>query len=180
MMPMILPPGCDGEDARALALQVEGEVALPLLQQLMGEAMRHQGVEALEIEQRLDIAAARRIAVVDGGEVGAERAAQLGMVGEHLGKRLGDQACVDIGMIEPLRQAMAHRVLEPVLAQDGRIDEAAERRFLADDVIGFAAQLRPDRIHGSDLGLLGRARFRSHVSLLGPLRSHALISPQSR
>ena len=37
---------------------------------------------------------------------------------------------IDVGMIEPLRQAMAHRVLEPVLAQDGRIDEATERRLV--------------------------------------------------
>ena len=68
----------------ALALQVEGEVAPPLLQELVREAMRDEGVEALEVEQRLDVARARRIAVAHGGEVGAEGAAQLGPGGKHL------------------------------------------------------------------------------------------------
>ena len=92
MMPM---PICgrridvDGKDARALALQVEREVAPALLQQLVGEAMRDEGVEALEVEQRLDVAAAGGIAVVDGREIGAEGPAELGAIGEHLRRRSG-------------------------------------------------------------------------------------------
>ena len=79
----------DGKDARALALQVEREVAPALLQQLVGEAVRDEGVEALEVEQRLDVAAAGGIAIVDGGEIGAEGPAELGAIGEHLREGLG-------------------------------------------------------------------------------------------
>jgi hypothetical protein len=68
----------DGKDARALALQVEREVAAALLQQLVGKAVRDERMEALEVEQGLDVAAAGGIAVVDGGEVGAKGAAELG------------------------------------------------------------------------------------------------------
>ena len=124
--------------------------------------MRDEGVEALEVEQRLDVAAAGGIAVVDGGEIGAEGAAELGVVGQHLREGLGDQPGVDVGVIEPLRQAVAHGILEAVLAQDGGIDEAAERRLAAHDLLGLAAQLRPDRVDGGDVGPLGRARLASH------------------
>ena len=130
--------------------------------------MRDERMEALEVEQRLDVAAAGGIAVVDGGEIGAEGAAELGAIGEHLREGLGDQPGIDVGVIEPLRQAVAHGVLEPVLAQDGRIDEAAERRLVAHGLLGLLAQLRPDRVDGSDVGPLGRARLGCHVSLLRP------------
>ena len=103
----------DGEDARALALQVEREVAPALLQQLVGEAVRDERVEAFEVEQRLDIAAAGGIAIVDGGKVGAERAAELGLVAQHLREGLADQPGIDVGMVEPLRQAMADGLLQP-------------------------------------------------------------------
>ena len=154
-----------GEDARALALQVEREVAPPLLQQLVGEAMGDEGVEALEVEQRLDVARARRIAVAHGGEVGAERAAELRAGGEHLPEGLRDQAGVDVGMVEALRQAVAHGVLEAVLAEDGGVDEAGQRRLGAHRLLGLAPQLRPDGIDRRDVGDLGRLRCTSHAYL---------------
>jgi hypothetical protein len=132
----------------------------------MGEAMRHQGVEALEVEERLDVAAAGGIAVVDGREIGAEGATELGAVGEHLHEGLADEARVHVGVIEPLRQAMAHGILEPVLAQDGRVDEAPERRLVAHGLLGLLAQIGPDRVDGRNVGPLGHARFGCHVPLL--------------
>ena len=142
-----------GEDARALALQVEREVAPALLQQLVGEAMRDERVEALEVEQRLDVARAGGIAVVDGGQVGAERAAELGVIRQHLREGFGDQAGVHIGMVEPLRQAVAHGILEALLAQDGGVDEAAQRRLAR---TASSASRRSSAQIGSTVAILDR------------------------
>src|SRR6185295_20370672 len=100
----------DGKNARALALQVEGEVPPAALQQLVGEPVGDERVEAFEVEQRLDIAAAGGIAIEHGGQVSAKGAPQLGLFAQHLRKGLADQAGIDIGMIEPLRQTMANRL----------------------------------------------------------------------
>jgi hypothetical protein len=158
----------DGKDARALALQVQREIAPPVLEQLVREAIGHQGMKALEVEQRLDIAAAGRIAVVDGGEIGAERRAQLRMVGQYLIEGLADQPGIDVRVVEALRQAMTDRVFQPWLAQDGCVDEPTERRLAARNLLGLFPHRRPDRVNGGDAGTLCHSRFRSHVSLLRP------------
>src|SRR5262245_54252826 len=152
----------DGEAARALALQVEREVTPALLPKLMREAVRDQRVEALEVEQGLDVAAAGRVAVVDGGEIRTKRPTELPTVGQYLAESLGDQAGVHIGMVEPLRQAMADGILKAVLAQDGRVDEPGERRLAAHDLLGLAAHLIPDRVDGGDADSLGPLRCASH------------------
>src|SRR2546423_13371207 len=90
----------DGKNARALALQVECEVAPPALPQLMGEAMRHQSVESLEVEERLDVAAAGGIAVVDGREIGAGGATELGAGGGDPPERLGGEGPGHVGGVE--------------------------------------------------------------------------------
>ena len=65
------------KDARTLALQVEREIAAALLQQLVRKAIRDERVKAFEVEQRLDISAAGRIAIVDGREIGSKRPAEF-------------------------------------------------------------------------------------------------------
>ena len=55
------------------ALQIEGEITLAVAPQPMGQPVRLDGVEALEIQERLDEALAGRVAFVDGGDVGAHR-----------------------------------------------------------------------------------------------------------
>ena len=82
--------------------------------------MRDEGVEAFEVEQRLEVAAAGGVAVEHGGEVGAEDRAELLVAGEHRLERLIDEDGIDVGMVEPLGEAVADRVLETVMAQDGR------------------------------------------------------------
>ena len=59
------------EDLRRPALQVEREIVPALPPQPVGQAVRLDGVEALEVEDRLDIAVAGGVAVVDGRDVGA-------------------------------------------------------------------------------------------------------------
>ena len=130
--------------------------------------MGDEGMEALEVEQWLDVAAAGGIAVVDSSEIGAKGPTELGAIGQHLGEGFGDEPGIDVGVIEPLRQPVAHDILEPLLAQDCRVDEAPECGLVAGDVFRFVAQLRPDRIHCGNTGPLGRARLGRHIALLGP------------
>ena len=60
------------------------------------------GVEALEIEHRLDEAAGRRIAVEGRDDVGAEDFAERGLVVERVAIGLADQLAGHVGMVEPL------------------------------------------------------------------------------
>jgi hypothetical protein len=129
------------------------------------EPVRDQGVETFEIEKRLDIALARRVAVAHRGQIGAERAAQLGVGVEDLAEGLGDQPGIDIGVVEALRQAVAHGILEAVLAEDGGVEEASERRLGAHGLICLAAQLRPEGVDGGESRDLGTLGCTSHVCL---------------
>ena len=66
------------EHRRGTALQVVGEVLAALAPQPVRQPVRLDGVEALEIEHRLDEAVGRRIAVEGRDDVGAECHADRG------------------------------------------------------------------------------------------------------
>src|SRR5690606_25452765 len=85
--------------------------------------------------------------------IGAKRLAQLRLPGEHVLKHLPDQAGIDVGVIEPLREAMADGLLQPLVAQHGGEDEPAEGRLGVHGLLGFAAHLSPDRVDLGDLAL---------------------------
>ena len=86
--------------------------------------MRLDRVEALEIEQRIDVAVRGRIAVDGRHDIGAERIAERRVVLQRVGIGLADQFARHVRMVEPLGDAMHHRLLETVVMQDRRIDEA--------------------------------------------------------
>ena len=71
-------------------------------------------------------------------------------------------------MIEPLRQTVADRILEPVVAQDGRIDEAAERRLRRHRGLSLLADLRPDRVVCADLAVGRGTRPGCHLTTPEP------------
>ena len=114
--------------------------------------MRDERVETFEVEQRLDVSAAGRIAIVDGRQIRAERAAKLRPVLKDLRKGLADQARIDVGMVQPLREAMADGILQPLLAENGRIQEAAEGGLAVRSLLRLAPDFLPDRINGRDVG----------------------------
>ena len=88
----------------------------------------------------------RRIAVEHRDDVGAEHLAELRLVLQRVGIGLPDQFGRDVGMVEPLADPMHHRRLQRVVVQDRGIDEGADLGLAADDVLGLAADLGPDRI----------------------------------
>ena len=111
------------------------------------------GVEALEVEQRIDEARGGRIAVVDGDHVGAERVAEIRLVAQRILIGLADHLARKLRMIEPLGDAMHDRILEPLVMQHRRVDEGRKLRLAADDVFRFLADMRPDRIELAERGL---------------------------
>ena len=58
-------------------------------------------------------------------------------------------------MIEPLGDAMHHRMLEPLVMQHGRVDEGGQFGLAADDVLRLAADALPDRIECGELATCG-------------------------
>src|SRR5262249_60337085 len=59
---------------------------------------------------------------------------------------LTNEVCGDVGMVEPLTDAVCDRSLERVVVQDVLVDESGELWLAACDVLRFAADARPDRI----------------------------------
>ena len=156
----------DRKDAARLALQVIGEILPPLAPELMGEAVRDEGVKALEIEQRFDQPVAGGIALVNGVQVGTERVGDLGRCGQSRLKRLIEQCCINIGMIQPLRQPVRDRVLQPVMVENGREDEAAKRWLARDRGLGLLAHFGPDGVDAVETRPRGHIRGLCHAPKL--------------
>ena len=88
--------------------------------------------------------------------------------GEHRLEGLVDQHGIDIRMVEPLRKAMADRFLEAIVAQDGRVDEASERRLGRHRCLRLLADLRPNRVVCADLALGRGSRPGCHLTTPEP------------
>ena len=119
------------------------------------------GVEALEIKQRLDSARAGGIAVEHRLDIDAHRLGDAGLVGESLGEGLADEFRRKIAMMQPLGDAMGDGLFQPVVVQHRGIDEARQRRLGAHDVFGLRPDGRPERIEARkplahDTGIDGR------------------------
>ncbi len=114
-----------------------------------------QRVETLEVEQGIDEARGCRIAIVDGDEVGAEGVANVGRIAQRLVIGLADQITRQRGMIEPLGDAMHHRILEALMMQHGGIDEGRQFRLAPENVFRLAADAIPDRIERRKLAPCG-------------------------
>jgi hypothetical protein len=117
------------------------------------EAMSLDRVETLEVEQRIDEARSRRIAVIDGHHVGAKDVAEVGLVAQRILVGLADQVTGELGMIEALGDPMDDRILEPLMMQYGRVDEGRKFRLAPDDVFRLLPHMRPDRVELAERGL---------------------------
>ena len=88
-------------------------------------------------------------------------------------------------MIEPLGDAMHDRILQRVVMQDGRIDEGRELGLAPDDLLGLAADARPDRIDLVERSgvstccwaMIGlhTLRHSRELSIFGPAMDHTSI-----
>ncbi|MGY4311762.1 hypothetical protein ACVWW1_001065 [Bradyrhizobium sp. JR3.5] len=103
------------EHCRRAALQVEGKILAALLIEPVRETMGLQRVEALEVEQGIDEARGRGIAIIDGDEIGPEGVADIGLIAQCLAKGLADQVARQRGVIEPLGNAMDHGIFQALM-----------------------------------------------------------------
>ena len=142
------------EHRRRAALQIIGEILAALLIEPVRQPMGLQRVKALEVEQRIDEARGCGIAVVDRDQIGAERIAEIGFVAQRLVIGLADQIARQRRMIEPLGDAMDHRIFQALVMQHGRIDEGGQLGLAADDVLRLAPDAVPDRIERGELRTL--------------------------
>ena len=119
----------------------------PGVPQDVGEAEGFERVVALEIEEWIDQPAAGRVALGDGYEIGAKHVPEAWVGREHFVEGLVQKPGID-RMLEPLRQAMADRILEARLAQDRCVDEARKHRLLGARLLCLAPHLIPDWVDG--------------------------------
>src|SRR4051812_11672979 len=72
------------EHRRRAALQIIGKILAALLVEPVRQAVGLNGMKTLEVEQGIDEAHRRRIAIIDGDEVGAKGVADIGIVTKRL------------------------------------------------------------------------------------------------
>ena len=132
------------------ALEIEREVAAARLVKRVREAMRLDGLKALEEEQRVDRPVAGGIALEGRGEIRACLDADLRPEIESVVKRLPDQVGGNVGMIEPLGQAMGERRFETVVVENVRDDEGRKRRLVRANLARIGLDGGPDRVNGRD------------------------------
>jgi hypothetical protein len=68
-------------------------------------------------------------------------------------------------MVEPLGDAMHHRVFQPFVMQHGRIDKGGEFRLAVNDVFRLGPHPIPDRIECRQLRTLRIDLMHCHVLL---------------
>jgi len=120
------------------------------------ESVRLDRVKPLEVEDRLDEARARRVAIEHGEKVGVERFGEARVVGGDLAVGLADQVARHVGMGEPRRNAVDDDALQRLVVEDRRVDEAGDLGLAADDVLRFARHASEDGIvlcEGDDVAL---------------------------
>src|ERR1019366_3515127 len=103
------------EYRRRAALQIIRKILAALLIEPVRQTVGLEGMEALEVEQRIDETRRRGIAVVYRHHVGAENIAEIGIVAQRFVKGLANQIARQRRMVETLGYAMHHRILQPLV-----------------------------------------------------------------
>ena len=148
-------PGCRMniglEHFRRPALEIKREILPVPAPQPMREPMGLDGVEAFEIQQRLERPGAGGIAIHDRADVGAKSFTQRRIVHESLVKGLLDDVGGKRRVIETRGDPMSDRLVETRLVEHRAQGKACKRRFLGDQDFGLAPEPVPDRIEKADL-----------------------------
>ncbi len=99
------------------ALDVIGKILAAVVVEPVRKAVRLDSVEALEVEQRIDEARGRGIAIEHGDKIGAERIAEVGIETDRFEIGLPDQIAGECRVIEPFRDAMHNGIFKPAVMQ---------------------------------------------------------------
>ena len=112
----------------------------------MRHALRLDCLVALEIQKRVYVAVAGGVTVESGDDVGACRMPDLGLGLDRVREGVDDEVGADVGVAEALGQAVGERLLEAVMVEDQREDEAAECWLMPGNRFGLHADAAPDGI----------------------------------
>ena len=159
----------DLKDFGRAALQVEREIAPSGLPQGMGEAVRLEGMKALEVKQRLDEPRAGGIAVEYGHGVGPERLADQRILAQDVHVDLPDKVAGEVAVFEPYRDAMDDDCLQRVVIEHVGEHERAEVRLVVNRLLRLEADARQDWIVAAEVNNAGGA-------LSGTVRGHRYSS----
>ena len=152
----------DLEHGARAALQVEREILASHQPQRMREAMRLDGVKALEIEEAIDRLVQRRVPLQGRREVGPCFEPDLRTRLERLTERLADQVGGNIGVVQPLGQPVGERIFEAVVIEHVGIEQIGQRWLAGHHLSGPRDHCVPHRVHGRDIG---RLQIRAHNAL---------------
>ena len=100
------------------ALQIQGEITLPMVPQPVVQTVRLDRVEALEIQERLNQPIAGRVAFQHGGDVGFRRFHDAAVIRGRFAERLHDQRQGNDVVLQPDGDAVEDRSLEAWLVEN--------------------------------------------------------------
>ncbi|MND72560.1 hypothetical protein D3C80_641140 [compost metagenome] len=138
------------EDAGRTALQIEREITAPTCIKPMGQAMRLDRMEPLEIEHRLQEAQACRIAIVKCLDIDPEDGTPFRPVIQHFHECLTQQNRLQIRMIETLADPVNDTFFQGTMVQHGGIEKRRKKRIMLDGKPRFLLQRIPYRIDRRD------------------------------
>ena len=159
---MSTPKTADARD-----LQAQGEIAPAGLPQPVRQTIGLQGLEALEVEQRLQHSEAGRVAVGDRDDVGAKRFADRRIAIDRLRVGLADEGRRNVRIVQPRGDPEDDRALQRVMVQDGGHQEGRELGLAPDRLFGFLTDAREQRIVAGEPDDAGSRTLR-HEKLLAP------------
>jgi len=139
------------EDLGDAGLQVEGQRPVVGDPQVVGDAAGLEGVEALEVEERLGVAGACRVPFHHGLEVRANGGADERVGGEGGVDEVTQCQRGDGGAAELVREDEAQGGLEGGVVQDGGVQEARQGRLPCGVPGGLLADAVPDLLVGNDV-----------------------------
>ncbi|MNU80966.1 hypothetical protein D3C71_706140 [compost metagenome] len=116
----------------------------------MGQAMRLDRMEPLEIEHRLQEAQACRIAIVKCLDIDPQDGTPFRPVIQHFHKSLAQQDRLQIRMIETLADPVNNAFLQRTMIKHGGIKKRGKKRILLDGKPRFLLQRIPYRIDRRD------------------------------
>ena len=128
----------------------------------MRQSVGLQRVKALEVEQGIDEARSRGVAVVHRDEIGAKRMTQIRLLAQRVVESLTYQVARQRRMVETVGNPVHDRILEATVVQHGRIDEGRELGLAAHDIFGLVTDPIPDRIKRSQLSGLRMSLMHCH------------------
>ena len=136
----------DAQHLGAPVLEELGQPPPPRGPEHVGNAVGLEGMEPLEVEQRLRKPLAGRIPVAHRLEVGPHRCAERRVPRQHLFEDDAQGVRADADPGQPLGQVNGQGGLERAVVQDGCVQEAREHRLAFGLFPRLVADLPPDRV----------------------------------